>query len=157
MRQNTTQPETHEALDARQEKALDSLLAGETATAASKAAGVHRSTVHRWLQRDFHFIAALNEMRQANRVASVARLEALSEKAIAVVERRLDGNDGRTALTLLRGLGLLDGAELPGSPDAEVLEAENAADVARRTSVSRRSLMTNYDPTEALRTMMGGR
>ena len=48
-------------LKPRQQAVLERLLAGETVTAAARAAKVDRSTVHRWLKEDYTFGAAYNQ------------------------------------------------------------------------------------------------
>ena len=64
MPQNRTDPRTEQKLGARQTRALAELLGGSTVTSAAKAAGVDRSTVHRWLREDFTFQASLNAARR---------------------------------------------------------------------------------------------
>jgi hypothetical protein len=73
---------------------------------------VDRTAVHRWLKYDFGFRAAFNRERRRLREAMQARLMTLAEKAAECVERSPADGDGKTALALLKGLGLLSG-ELP--------------------------------------------
>jgi len=124
MRQNAA---LIDALSPSQEKALAVLLTGKPVTDAAAAAGVDRTTVHRWLKEDFGFQAALNRARRELREAMTAKLMALAEKAAEAVERSIDEGDGKTALALLKGLGLLTG-EPPkvGSDDPQDL-ADGAA------------------------------
>jgi hypothetical protein len=106
-----------------QEKALAALLAGKSVTDAATVGEVDRTTVHRWLKDDFAFQAALNRGRRDLREAMQARLMGLAEKAAECVERSITEGDGKAALALLKGLGLLPG-ELPkiGSDDPADLE-----------------------------------
>ena len=108
------------AITPSQEKALAALLAGKTVTHAAAGAEVDRTTVHRWLKEDFAFQAALNRGRRDLRKALQARLMNLAEKAAECVERSIGEGDGKSALALLKGLGLLSG-QLPriGSDDPE--------------------------------------
>jgi hypothetical protein len=52
-----------------QDAAVAALLAGRTVTDAAAATGVDRTTVHRWLKKDFAFQAALNLGRRESRDA----------------------------------------------------------------------------------------
>src|SRR5262245_2091881 len=70
-----------EPLAAAQTAALDALLAGQTVTAAAAAAGVDRSTLHRWLRSDHAFVAALNAARRQMHDAMQVKLFTLAEKA----------------------------------------------------------------------------
>ena len=114
---------THsEDLTPQQQRALEALLAGQTVTAAANTAGVDRSTVHRWQKDDLVFRAAFNRGRRELLASVRTRLLALTERAVACVERELDGGDARTAMALLKGLGLLGGQVTAiGSDDPEEL------------------------------------
>ncbi len=106
---------------------LDSLLQGETIVSAAHTAGVDRTTVHRWLARDFAFQAALNHRRHELRVALVDRLAQLAAAAVDVVEQALRDGDARVGLAVLKGTGLLSGALVPiGSRDPKALQEESA-------------------------------
>jgi hypothetical protein len=108
--QNTT---SSEGLSPTQEKALAALLAGQTVTAAAKAADVDRTTVYRWLRHpDSHrFQDAFQRGRRELRQATEARLLALASKATDCLEIALSQGDGKAALALLKGLGLLPGPQ----------------------------------------------
>jgi SOS response regulatory protein OraA/RecX len=61
-------------LGSKQLKARDAILAGRTTTQAASEAGVHRSTVHGWLD-DAAFLASLNARRSELRSAADSRLD----------------------------------------------------------------------------------
>jgi hypothetical protein len=83
---------------------------------------VDRTTVHRWLKDAYAFQAALNRGRRDLQEAMQARLLAQAEKAADAVERSITEGDGKTALALLKGLGLLSGERVKvGSDDPEQL------------------------------------
>jgi hypothetical protein len=125
MRQNAT-PKGG-ALAPNQENALAALLAGKSVTDAAAVAEVDRTTLHRWLKEDFQFQAAWNRGRRDLRQAMEAQLMAMAEKAAKAVASAIDAGDGKTALALLKGLGLLSGDRVSiGSDDPKEL-AENAA------------------------------
>jgi len=100
-----------EGLSLAQEKAVAVLLAGQTVTAAAKAAEVDRTTIYRWLRDpyDSAFRVALDRGRRELRQAMEARLLALASKAADCLEEVLAEGDGKAALALLKGLGLLGG------------------------------------------------
>ena len=111
MPRNTTEGE----LPANQEKALAALLAGHTATDAASIAGVHRSTVHRWLKEP-EFLAEHNRQKGEIRDAVTGRINALQLTAIEAVESAIGQGDARIALAVLKGTGVLDGNRLSVGP-----------------------------------------
>ena len=113
-KRNKTQQDAT-SLTSTQEKAMQAILSGETVTAAAKTARVNRTTVHRWLN-DPDFLAALNSYRSELRDAQHHRLARLASKAIDVAEQALEDGDIRTALAVLRGIGLLAGQVPPAGP-----------------------------------------
>ncbi len=121
-----------------QERALASLLAGKTVTTAAADAGIDRTTLHRWLKSDFAFQASLNRGRRELRDAMQARLLALAEKAGGVVETALNEGDRKTAMDILRGLGLLTGEPGQiGSDDALELAHDAEQSESLRKLLSR--------------------
>jgi DNA-binding phage protein len=101
-----------EGLSPAQEKAVAALLAGQTVTAAAKAAEVDRTTVYRWLRDPYDptFRVSLDRGRRELRQAMEARLLTLASKAADCLEGVLEEGDGKAALALLKGLGLLHGS-----------------------------------------------
>ena len=129
MQQNAT---PSKELTPAQDKALAALLEGKTVQDAAAAADVDRTTVHRWLKEDFAFQATYNRGRRELRDALKARLLGLAGKAAECVERSIGEGNEKTALAVLKGLGLLPGEPFKvGSDDPAYLEAE--ADQKRRT------------------------
>jgi transposase-like protein len=120
-------------LEPAQMVALEALLSGQTVTDAAAAAGVNRTTLHRWLREHFHFQAELNAARLALRQASFVRLDALAERALEVLQQSLStGNDARVAIEVLKGAGLLGGDRQIGATNAEILERETRSDIETR-------------------------
>jgi hypothetical protein len=113
-----------EALTSAQEKALAAWLTGKSVTDAASAA-VDRTTVHRWLKSDFTFQAALNRGKCNLREAVPARLMTIAEECVS---KSLKGGNSKTALTVLKGLGLLDGKR----PDIDSSDPEELAREPRR-------------------------
>lgn len=128
--------ETDEGLSPVQERALDALLGGKTVTEAAREVEVDRSTVHRWRNHPI-FLAALNRRRAESREAADVTLDRIRAKALEGVERALDGDDPRTALAVLRGLGMLPGSRrLIGSDDPVRIAEEQALAATGRDSLA---------------------
>ena len=103
-----------------QERAMFELMNGLGAMAAAVAGGVHRATVHRWLRDDPAFIAVYR-MRQADlRENARGRLVALADRAMDAVHDSVEKGDTRTALAVLKGLGLLT-PSAPGPIDKDTV------------------------------------
>ncbi len=126
--------------------ALAELLAGRTVTDAATAAGVDRVTLHRWLREDHSFRAAWNRARRELQNAMQTRLLTLAEKAADCVGKAIEHGDGKTALALLRGLGLLPG-ESPkiGSDDAaELAEDAQIWESEKQSRLERRRILAGF-------------
>ena len=78
-------------------------------TAAAKAGGVTRQTVHRWQREKAAFQATLNRARNELAAAMETRLQKLSDRALGTVEDAVEHGNASVALAVLKGLGLLDG------------------------------------------------
>jgi hypothetical protein len=100
--------------------ALDLMLQGSTLVAASRAAGVTRKTLYRWMHHDPKFQAAFNAWQLDAITSARARLLALTDDAVNTVGARLKV-DGRLAFSLLKSMGALDRPE-PGSTDPDDIE-----------------------------------
>ena len=131
MKQNETQ-NAETPLSPAQELALSALMAGSRMTDAADAAGVSRSTLHRWM-REPVFLAAHNGRRSELVASASAKLLNLTDKALGVVDQALDAGDGRVALAVLKGVGMFDGqSPVVGSDDsARVAKGLKAAERQR--------------------------
>src|ERR1039458_1738693 len=96
MKQNET-PDAESQLSPAQELALSALMTGSRMTDAAVAAGVSRSTLHRWMSEPV-FLAARNGRRLELVASASAKLLNLRDKALGVVEQALDAGDGRVAM-----------------------------------------------------------
>jgi transposase-like protein len=124
-----------EALTAKQERALDHLLAGETITAAAKAVNADPSTLHRWLREDPHFQATYNQRCRELREAHQIKLATIAEKALQTVEQAVENGDVGTSMKSLSGLGLLSGkAPQIGPDDPRDIELDHRSREDRRHS-----------------------
>ena len=93
-------------LDKRQQLALFALAAGLGSSGAAKAAEVSRQTVYNWMRQE-HFALALREWRTRTAAAVHDRLLSVADQAAQCVFHSIKCNDSKTALSLLKGMGLL--------------------------------------------------
>ena len=139
MPQNETLANEPGNLKPPQIQVLAALLGGSTVTAAAKAGGVDRTTVHRWLHHDWDFQAALHRARRELHASLRARLEQIAERAVEALSVAIEFGDAHVALALVKGLGLLDGRQraIPTDNPA-VLRQE--VELAERQAASERQL-----------------
>ena len=140
MQQNTTWAKSNRPdLPPQQTKALAVLVGGATITGAAEAAGVDRTTLHRWLREDFSFQAAYNGLRRDLRREIEVRLDNLANAALDTVSLAVDAGDVRAALAVLKGTGVFAGScPSVGSEDPVVVEED--AELAARGRASARLL-----------------
>ena len=107
----------------KQQKAMAALRCGSSFPQAAEAAGVNRSTVHRWVQNDPQFRARYNAWQQEMVESSRARLLTMLDKAVDVIGKALDRGDEQTAVAMLRNIGVM---RRPGrqATDPEMLSLE---------------------------------
>ena len=99
--------ELADRLPVAQYAALSAIVSGNSFRRAAEAAGVSRATIYRWVQTDPLFRAAFNAWQKEIKESSHARLVKMSEQAVDVVEKALQRNDERVAVTLLREMGVM--------------------------------------------------
>jgi transposase len=107
-----------------QHAVLSLLASGQSVSAAAESAGIHRGTVYRWLSADPNFKAAYTAWRRETLELAAGRLAKLSDDAVGVVAQALQSLDARTAVAVLRGLGLLSGRRPGGSADPQALHRQ---------------------------------
>lgn len=73
----------------KQRRAIEALVIGSSVTAAAKAAGVSRQTVHTWM-RQVGFAEALDLAEAEVRRTAVRRLTAALEKSVTAIMRLID-------------------------------------------------------------------
>ena len=112
-----------------QRAAIAVLTAGRTRSEAAAAAGVHRATVHRWLQNDPQFQAAFNAWQNDVRTTAQAQLLAATHEAIATVLTAIRGGDSRLAWKLLQAQNM---AVPPAAGPTDPLEVARKQAVADR-------------------------
>jgi hypothetical protein len=129
-RQNTTDRHTptddDSQLSRSQLDALGALGTGATVTEAARRAGVDRTTLHRWLRRDYAFQASWNRMRRELKREVESGVERLASAALKAVEDAIAGGDIRASLAVLKGVGFLSGDRRPiGPEDPEEVATED--------------------------------
>jgi hypothetical protein len=118
-----------------QENAVDALAAGKKDTEVAALVGVNRVTVTRWRLYNPHFIAALNERRQAIWAGSLDRLRSLIPMALDAVADTLTNASHPDRLQA--ALGVLKLVPMSAMPD---LAAPTEADQLVRGIVEQRRL-----------------
>lgn len=102
--------EAHFGLKGNQIRAIHVYVTTGNVTQAAEAAGVHRGTVHRWLQKDHHFMAAVNQYRRILRQSYQDQLLQAGGRALETLLEAIEqGEDPELAFKFLKGLGLLSG------------------------------------------------
>lgn len=91
---------------------LRAIANGKSIAAAAREAGVGRTTVHRW-HHDPHFQKCLQAWQSQTRESGRNIMLTLIERSARIVERALDKDDVRVALTLLTKLGVLAAKDPP--------------------------------------------
>ena len=90
----------------RQSIAIDALVAGSTHLEAAKLAGVQRSTVTTWCNKNIIFIAEWNRRRRQRLTSAGDRLHETTGAALDAVAESISSGDVRTALALIRIVGV---------------------------------------------------
>ena len=117
------EPVLQSKLSPGQASVLREMMAGKSVAAASKVTRVSRSTIYRWQSEDPQFIAALNAWKRQTDESIRNRLLALGDRAVTALNNALLTCDAKTAMSVLKGLGMLSPAK-HGSPDVKVVEEE---------------------------------
>lgn len=116
-RNELQQDATEFEISAPQRRAIEAMLPGKSLTDAAKAAGVNRSTLWRWLNKDAEFQSALNSYKREAFDQLSMRTTALASLAISAVESALRAGDEKAGIAVLRGLGFLNGARVDPPTD----------------------------------------
>ncbi len=136
----------------RQSIAIDALVAGGTHLEAAKLAGVQRSTVTGWCNKNITFIAEWNRRRRQRLTAAGERLHEVTVAALDAVMESISEGHTATALALIRIVGVehLLLAARPGPPTPlgvhQDLAADLRSDLVGETLVSEQiSWMVEHD------------
>jgi len=114
-------------LSHQQMAALQALTAGQSVREAAKSSGVGRTTVYKWLRQDPHFRATFNAWREELLESGRARLLKGSDAAIKTLLKSIADGDARSAVALLKGIGMLS-APRPGLTDPAMMSREMELD-----------------------------
>lgn len=99
-------------LTSKQLAVLEALLSGSNVSAAAKAAGVHRSTIHEWLHQP-PFQAALEDARRTRTLAVKDALHAMADTALAAVRAVLTDPKAAAPTRVRAALAVLKSATTP--------------------------------------------
>lgn len=95
------------AVSPRQRLALEVFCKGGTIGDAARAANVSRQTLHRWRAKYPHFAMAMSSWSSACLVMAESQLEELASRAVGALAIAIDKGDARSAMAVLRSLGIL--------------------------------------------------
>jgi hypothetical protein len=105
-----------------QHNAIDLLILGHTDHAVAEQIGVARETICRWRNENPYFMAELNRRRKAVWQTAHERLRGLVGKAIDILEKALNADDVKAALTVLKATNLYGHVEAPqGETDPDLV------------------------------------
>ncbi len=115
----------------RQSITIDALVAGSTHLEAAKLAGVQRSTVTGWCNKNITFIAEWNRRRRQRLTAAGERLHEVTVAALDAVAESINSGATATALALIRVVGVehLLSAAQPGPTTPMGVHQNLAADL----------------------------
>jgi len=115
----------------KQSIAIDALVSGALQWEAAEKAGVQRTTVTAWCNKNITFIAEWNRRRRQRLTAAGERLHEATSTALDVVRESILNGDVRTALALIRLVGVehLLLAARPGPTSPMGVHQDLAADL----------------------------
>ncbi len=93
-------------LSIEQHNAIDLLILGHTDHAVAEQIGVARETICRWRNENPYFMAELNRRRKDVWQTAHRRLRGLVGKAIDILEKALNADDVKAAVTVLKAANL---------------------------------------------------
>ena len=115
----------------RQSIAIDALIRGTTHREAAENAGVQRTTVTAWCNKNIVFIAEWNRRRKQRLAAAGERLHEVTGAALDAVAESINDGDTAAALTFIRIVGVehLLSAAQPGPTSPMGVHQDLAADL----------------------------
>jgi hypothetical protein len=136
-------------LPPQQQTAMELLVGGKSVAETARLAGVGRATVFRWLKNDSVFRAALNQWHDQIESGCQSRLLSLTDKAADAIEKALDAGDARTAMQLLKGMGMIKERAV-GPTDAEEIRKRSEIErEQRRIALKRDRAKLSMEEMEA--------
>jgi transposase-like protein len=112
-----------QAVSPRQRLALEAFCKGGTIGDAAKAANVSRQTLHRWRAKYPHFALAMSSWSSACLSMAESQLAELASRAVGALSNAIDKGDARSAMAVLRSLGVLRTYQPSKAPKEEMRSA----------------------------------
>jgi transposase-like protein len=115
--------------------ALELMVSGKSVAETARTCGVDRTTIFRWLRQDATFRTAYNQWKEELKESCRGRLLALTDKATMALETALEKGDAKSALALLRGLGLIEKQKPECVDEEEVAARAEIAEKKRKSDL----------------------
>jgi len=116
-----------DALSTPQRTALTALIRGSNIKDAAQTAGVHRTTLHRWISSNPTFRAAYNAWQHECKESTKTKLLSVVQDALSTVISAIQKGNHSLAYRLLKDLGVLTKID-PGLTDPQLLQKEMQTD-----------------------------
>src|SRR5579864_3822421 len=110
--------------------ALQHLMAGTPIHEAARHVGVDRRTLYRWIKAEPKFAATYNAWQRETIDSGQARVLAMGNAALDVLEKSIQSGDAEIALQVARSTGMMD-RPAPGLIDPRELERRQNLRAAR--------------------------
>jgi hypothetical protein len=132
---------------------LEALAEGKTICAAASEAGVHRTSVNRWIHSHPAFRFVYNAWRRELMESTHARLLRACESASGVIQAAIDNGDAKLAFNLVKhmGFGPPPGPTSLDQTIDEVAIAEHEDEVALENRANRHKSRLCFERDERLR------
>ena len=88
--QQKSSKSTKSTLSTKQIEVIAAVVSGATVTAATKTAGVDRSTFYLWMRSDADFVAELDRAQKERETTVRAHLDSFTDAALDALEEMLD-------------------------------------------------------------------
>jgi transcriptional regulator with XRE-family HTH domain len=119
--------------------ALIELAKGLSISRTAQRIGRSRATIYNWLRNDPRFTAAFNAWKSELSISARARLSVLYDKAIDSLDESLSNPDGKMAMKLLVGMGVI-APQQPDCEDAEEIALKHELDRMQRKAELRKAI-----------------
>jgi uncharacterized protein YchJ len=127
IQQNSTNSTLFHGLSPVQAQVAAALAQGRTFTAAASEAGIHRSTIHNWLNKDKAFLPAVENALAESQEQQRDQLMELKALALKTLRELVEDPKASPSVRLKAALAILKRSdlEMPAAPEESAPEAQN--------------------------------